>query len=202
MVQTTSIETAEAPAAVNLQAEDASNLDSSLSQKLVGLIHNQEGATGKTGPGDSDSSRAPQVQDASQVEANGTNIAIVAQVDKLKTTLGGYLFKGLDTSRIRRREKEARMMKFTDTVHLHLAYREGEDFKLEVWLGSSMGKAISQAKMRSVEDLRGMLGDYLFEAMDASNWRKEEKRKGMSDILELSMYHFRTATMAAIAKWK
>lgn len=35
--------------------------------------------------------------------------------------------------------------------------------------------------MRSVEDLRGMLGDYLFEAIDSSNWRKEEKRKGISE---------------------
>ena len=66
-------------------------------------------------------------------------------------------------------------------MRLHVAYREGEDFKLEVWLCSSIGKAISQAKMRSVEDLRSMLSDYLFEAMKASNWRQEEERKGMSE---------------------
>jgi hypothetical protein len=121
----------------------------------------------------------PPAQDTPQVEASGTNIAMVAQVDKLEVTLGDYLFKGMDATRLRHREKDGRMMRFTDTVHLHLAYQEGEDFKLEVWVCSSIGKAISQAKMTSVEDLRSMLGDYLFEAMDASNWRMEEKRKGM-----------------------
>jgi hypothetical protein len=46
-------------------------------------------------------------------------------------------------------------------------------------LCSSTGEGISQAKMRPVEDLRNILGDYLFEAMKASNWRKEEERTAM-----------------------
>jgi hypothetical protein len=104
----------------------------------------------------------------------------MAEVDKLESTLGGYLFKGKDASHMRHREKDGGMMRFTNTVRLHLPYQEGEDFKLEVWLCSSIGKAISQAKMRSVEDLRSVLGDYLFEAMEASNRRKEEKT-GMSE---------------------
>jgi len=62
---------------------------------------------------------------------------------------------------VRHLEKDGGMMSYTDTVRLHFAYHEGEDFKLEVWLCSSIGKAISQAKRRSVEDLRNMLGDYL-----------------------------------------
>jgi hypothetical protein len=113
--------------------------------------------------------------------ASGMETAIMAEVDKLESTLGGYLFKGMNESRMRHREKDEGMKSFTDTVRLHFAYLKGEDFKLEVWLCSSIGKAISQAKMRSVEDLRNMLGDYLFGAMKASNRRKEEEKTGISD---------------------
>ncbi len=87
----------------------------------------------------------------------------------------------MNKSQMRHREKDRGMMSFTETVRLHFGYREGEDFKLEVWLCSLVGRAISQAKMRSVEDLRSMLGDYLFDAMKASIWREEEERKGVSD---------------------
>jgi hypothetical protein len=175
-----SIVTAEAPAGVNLQRENVSSLDSSVSQPAGGPISDQGGATEETSARDANSS-APQAQDDHQIEASETNIAMMAEVDKLKSTLGGYLFKGMNESRMRRREKDRGMKSFTDTVRLHLAYQEGEDFKLEVWLCSSIGKAISQAEMRSVEDVRSMLGDYLFEAMKASNWRQEEERKGMSE---------------------
>jgi hypothetical protein len=108
-------------------------------------------------------------------------IAIMAEVDKLESTLGGYLFKGMNESRMRHREKDGGMMSFTDTVRLHFAYHEGEDFKLEVWLCSSIGKAISQAKTKSAEDLSNMLGDYLFGAMKASNRRREGGTTEMSD---------------------
>ncbi|KAH6667750.1 hypothetical protein B0J14DRAFT_704225 [Halenospora varia] len=175
-----SIVTAEAPAGVNLQAGNVSSLDSSVSQPSGGPISDHGGTTEETSPGDTNSS-VLQAQDDHQVEASETNIAMMAEVDKLETTLGGYLFKGMNTSRMRKGEKDGGRMTFTDTVLLHLAYQEGEDFKLEVWLCSSIGKAISQAKMRSVEDLRNMLGDYLFGAMKASNRRKDEERKGVSD---------------------
>jgi hypothetical protein len=69
----------------------------------------------------------PQAQNARQVEASETNIAMMAEVEKLESTLGGYLFKGMDTSRIRHREKDKTMMRFTDAVRLHLAYQEGEE---------------------------------------------------------------------------
>ncbi|OBT38933.1 hypothetical protein VE00_10561 [Pseudogymnoascus sp. WSF 3629] len=117
-------------------------------------------------------------QDARRV-ASGTKMAMTAEVDKLESTLGGWLFENMDASHMRQREKDRQMMRFTDTVRLHVAYNEGEDFKLEVWLCSSIGKAISQATMGPVEDLRDMLGDYLYDAMNASNWRKEEERRGM-----------------------
>ncbi|CZT53315.1 uncharacterized protein RSE6_14801 [Rhynchosporium secalis] len=102
-----------------------------------------------------------QVQADNQVEAIETNIAEVAEVGRLGDTLGGYLFKGIDTTHMRNREQDRGIISFTETVRLHFGYREGEDFKLEVWLCSSVGKAIVQARI-SVEDLRGKLSDYLF----------------------------------------
>ena len=96
--------------------------------------------------------------------ASGTEIAIMAEVDKLESTLGGYLLEGMNVTRMRYQEKDAGMISFTDTVRLHFAYNEGEDFKLEVWVCSSIGKAISQA-LSSAEDLKSMLGGYLFEGM-------------------------------------
>jgi hypothetical protein len=174
------IVTPEAPAGVNLQAENVSSVDSSVSQPSSGPVSNQGGTTEETSPGDVDFS-VPQAQDDHQGEASETNIAEVAEVGRLEGTLGGYLFKGMNKSQMRHREKDRGMMSFTETVRLHFGYREGEDFKLEVWLCSSVGRAISQAKMRSVEDLRSMLGDYLFDALKASIWREEEERKGISD---------------------
>lgn len=129
---------------------------------------------------DPDFRELSRAQDARQV-GSGMKIAILAEVDKLESTVGGYLFKGMNETYMRLREKDGGRMTLTDTVRLHLAYQEGEDFKLEVWLCSSVGKAISEARLRSVEDLRDMLGNYLFEAMEASNWRKEEEERGISE---------------------
>lgn len=106
--------------------------------------------------------------------------ARMAEVDKLEIILGSCLFRGINASRKRNREKARGMIRLTDTVVLHLARQADEDFKLEVCLCSSIGEAIFQAKMRSIEDLRNMLGDYLFEAMKASNWRKREERTEMT----------------------
>lgn len=149
-------------------------VDPCFSQASIRAIYQQVGVTKETSLG------GVKAQDAIQV-GSGMKMAIMAEVDKLESTLGGYLFKGMNASRMRLEEKAGGRTTLTDTVRLHVAYREGEDFKLEVWLCSSIGKAISEAKMRSVEDLRRMLGDYLFDAMNGSNWRKEEKRKRITE---------------------
>jgi hypothetical protein len=130
---------------------------------------------------------------------------MMAEVDKLRSILGDYLVDGMNASRMRHHEKDIRWITFTNTVRLHVADEKGEDFKLEVWLCLSVGKAISQAKKnftpselgrrsgladnaenrledvtKPVEDLRSILGAYLFEAMKASIWRKEEEKAGMA----------------------
>jgi len=144
-------------------------------------ISDQGGTTEETSSGVVHFSVPQAQEDDHHVEASETYIAEVAEVARLGGTLGDYLFKGMNKTQRRNQEKDRRMISFTETVRLHLGYREGEDFKLEVWLCSSVGKAIAQAKMESVEGLRSMLGDYLFDAMETSIWRQDEEKKGISD---------------------
>lgn len=89
--------TAEAPAGVNLEVENVSSLDSSVSQLSCGLISDQRSTIEGTSPGDTNFS-VPLAQDDHQVEASETNIAMMAEVDKLESILGGYLFKGMNKS--------------------------------------------------------------------------------------------------------
>jgi len=182
VIQAGPIETPEAPAAVN-RAANASILGPSHSQTSTGLIHDQGGAIGKT---DANSSAVSQAGGAHQVEAGGTATlaAMWAKVDKLEGTFGSYLFNGIDASRKREIEKNYRrqeLTQLTDTVRLHFPLQGFEDFKLEIWICSSVGESILQAKMRSVEDMRGILGDRLFMAMKSSNQRKQEEEMGVSD---------------------
>ncbi|TVY93986.1 hypothetical protein LAWI1_G003145 [Lachnellula willkommii] len=126
-------------------------LNSSFSS--IGLICEQGGATEETSLGGANAKDTLPV----------VKIAIMAEVDKLEGTLGAYLFRGMDTTHIRQLEKDKRCNRFTDTVCLHVPVREGEDYKLEIWLCASVGKAVSQAIIKPTEDLRNVLGDYLFE---------------------------------------
>jgi hypothetical protein len=152
-------------------------LDSSLSQPLSGVTHDQREARGSPTAGGANFSAVSQARSGRRVEAVGRKIARMAEVDKLESVLGAYLFEGNAASRMRHQEGSITL---TDSVRLHLPYHE-EDCKLEVWLYSSIREAISQTTMRPVEDWKNILGDFLFEAMKASNWRKEEVRIGMLD---------------------
>jgi len=160
--------TPEAPADVNLQADNIQTLDSTFSQSARSI---QEGATEEMRRGG-----------AKAQVSRGMMVARMAEVEKLEIPLGGYLFKWMKASRMRHQEKERRCMRFTDTVRLHVAYREGEDSKLEIWLCASIRNDVSQATIYSAEELRNILGDFLFEAVEASNWRKEQEKKGIYDF--------------------
>ncbi|KAF2253332.1 hypothetical protein BU26DRAFT_220993 [Trematosphaeria pertusa] len=151
------METTEDSPDVNLQATNAYGPGSTLSRPSTGPTY-QAGAVESVGPN------------------AASFVALMSVMAKLESILRRYLFEGMKASRVRRQEEDIWRTTFTDAVRLRLAYRPGEDFVL-VWLYSPIGYAISQA--RSVEDLRDMLGDYLFAAMEASNQRKEEKRRGI-----------------------
>ena len=153
------------------RADSIPSLDSALSQPSIRSAYRQGGVVEETILGGAE---AQVVSDM--------KIAIMAELDKLESPLRVYLFEGINTSRMRHQEKERQCMRFTDTVRLHVAYRPGEDIKLEMWLCASIGNDILQAMIGSAEALRNVLGDYLFEAMKTSNWWKEEERKGIRDF--------------------
>jgi hypothetical protein len=123
-----------------------------------------------------------QARIASHVETNvmsGPLIAKMAHADKLQSVLGYYLFGGMISSHSRRSE-DSGLARLTDAVRLHFASQLSEDFILEIWLDSLAGKAIQEAKEKSIEDLKAFLGDYLFEGMETCNRRKEEEERGLS----------------------
>ncbi|TGO31761.1 hypothetical protein BHYA_0417g00080 [Botrytis hyacinthi] len=141
--------------------------------------------TGQGSPTDGrmeiESSREQSEGSTCQTEAIKENIAIMAEVCRLESALGAHCFKGMDASYRRSQEKDTRVLRFTNAVRLHAACREGEDFKLEVWLSRPIG-LISQTMMTSVEGLIDVLGDYLFRAMKSSNCWKEHERDGIQDL--------------------
>ena len=108
--------------------------------------------------------------------------ASVARLDNLEKTLGQYLLNCMDTSHMRRSEENREHkgpIRLTSAVSLYIAGQSGKDYKLEITLGSLAGRAISNqlAGMESIEDLRMILGGYLFAGMGSSNHRKEEDEK-------------------------
>lgn len=104
--------------------------------------------------------------------------ARMARVDKLEIVLGGILFTAILASDRRKQEDQKKWFSLTDTVALQPAVQEGDDFIIELWLCRSMGRVILDAMMHSIDNLRVILGNHLFEAMKASNlMRKEEMGK-------------------------
>ncbi|EFY96512.2 hypothetical protein MAA_08009 [Metarhizium robertsii ARSEF 23] len=115
---------------------------------------------------------------AHYADASSVKMARMAKLERLEYVLGDYLYSGMMASRLRKGEVDRRIMTLTDAVRLHLAYQSGEDFKLEVWLCATVGKAVVEAKADSVERVRSVLGDYLFAATSSSNWWRQRETEG------------------------
>ena len=118
--------------------------------------------------------------EAGHLEENDATLAwctaTLADMHKLQYIIGEYLLAGMKASRVRRREEDMGQRTLTNAMRLRPARTEGGDFWLEIWLCVSVGEKILEARMRSFEDLKRLLGDYLFEAVKASNKRKEEEK--------------------------
>jgi len=97
-------------------------------------------------------------------------MARMATVDKLESILGSRLFEAIEASRMR---YQGGSISLTDCRRSHIAYREGEDFKVELWLCPSIGKAVSQTATKSIQECKHILGEYLLEAVESSNRRKK-----------------------------
>lgn len=110
-------------------------------------------------------------QDSNNAVAHQPTVVEVAEWVKVKGFLQSFISSGVQSSITRNREGSARL---TATVRLRLPLQEGEDVLLEVLLHTSFGECIAEVSKRSLEELRVMLGDYLFTAMNSSNMRKKE----------------------------
>jgi hypothetical protein len=95
---------------------------------------------------------------------DGKLTAIMADVGKAEDIIGHFLRTGLKTSWVRKKEGGTRL---TEAVRLHMSPVMGNDFRLELWIGVCAGQTISQL-MSTGDDLRDVLGDYLYAATESS----------------------------------
>jgi hypothetical protein len=111
--------------------------------------------------------------------AHGSGATLAPTEDAmLEGVLGNILFTGMGLSHTRRGEA---LQMYTKAVSLHFAIELNGDFTLEVYLRPSFGQCILDViKLLSVESLRGLLGGFLFEAMNVSNYRRGEVMLGYS----------------------
>lgn len=101
-------------------------------------------------------------------------VAKGAAIDKVKIAFQNYLFVGLTRSENRIQEGPCNI---TLSVNMYLATSEGDDFYLQVWVCSEMGKQLSEVNMGPVADLKDMLGDCLFDGLESS-YLWQQKRSG------------------------
>lgn len=125
----------------------------------------------------------PQHAAAAEVVIGDTGVAWMAKLAEmvsLRNITGDFLFEALKKSYLRRREEDMGQSTLTDAVRLHPALNIGEDFVLEVHLCAEARETIVQARSSSFEELKCLLGDFLFGAVKSSRKRKDEEEQGIS----------------------
>lgn len=100
----------------------------------------------------------------------------MADLDIMERYVGDRLFQAAQASKMRIGEQT----KLTKAFSLYLARDSGEDFVLEIWMCFIHGLSILEEErhMKSVEDWRAVLGEYLYSAMATSKSRKIEEETG------------------------
>lgn len=104
-------------------------------------------------------------------------VAVLADMNKLLPLLQRFIFVGNKLSHKRKAELRGGLPRtgLSDTVRLHLYPINGEDCMLQVRVCRSVGEEILMAKEAPFEDMVDMFGDYLFDGMEASHCRRQEK---------------------------
>lgn len=95
----------------------------------------------------------------------------------------------MNASYFGRSEKDWQCQEFTWAVRLHVLCRNDGEFKFEVYLSQLIRETISQAMIKSVANLRNILGDYIFKAIKIGiKWKEQEKDtiQDFTGILNLS----------------
>ncbi|RMJ03445.1 hypothetical protein CDV36_015029, partial [Fusarium kuroshium] len=108
-------------------------------------------------------------------------VAVPADMNKVLPLLRRFIFVGNKLSHTRRAELRGGLLRngLSDTVRLHLHPKNGEDCMLEVRVCRSVGQEISMAKEASLEDMVDMFGNHLFDGMEMSRCRRQEKSTGV-----------------------
>lgn len=109
--------------------------------------------------------------------ADRLHVAEIADLDKIESYLGHYLYLRVQASHTRRTE-ELDGFKGTNAVRLYLAHELGEDFRLEVMINTLYAKPVSE-NARSIDDWEEILGTFLYAGMKASRSRKVEENLGL-----------------------
>jgi hypothetical protein len=112
--------------------------------------------------------------------------ALGASVDRLQEFLGVKLSRGVKTSHKRHAERRNHQWHITGAVCLQFAAEQYHDFRVEVWLNRALEKAIQRAITGTREDLKYILGDYLFHAVNSSRLMQEEGGMGSLSVLGVS----------------
>ncbi|KAJ4286345.1 hypothetical protein N0V90_013379, partial [Kalmusia sp. IMI 367209] len=96
-----------------------------------------------------------------------------AEVAGLEDVVGPFLFAGIRESYLRRAETCTTPPAFS----WYSGTGYGADFQLEIWVDVATGNRVSQAASELGDALEGVLGKWLYLAMESSIWRMAEKRQ-------------------------
>ncbi|KJK74210.1 hypothetical protein H634G_10583 [Metarhizium anisopliae BRIP 53293] len=119
------------------------------------------------------------VADRSQSEStSGIQVVLnMASLDNITDILPVYLVEGMKQSLKRMQERTSNNL--TDAVNLHMPSKKHEDCVLKIWVCFEIGKQVSELKMGLVDELRDVLGDFLFNGMETSYFRQDEREAGV-----------------------
>ncbi|KAK8145439.1 hypothetical protein G3M48_004446 [Beauveria asiatica] len=112
--------------------------------------------------------------------------AVMVSLERAPSVLQSFLFAGLISSKKRLLETTSSC---TLAMAMYLAAAEGKDYRLELWLCSSMGDILSNALNNPTPSLRYLLGDMIFDAIESSQVMLEERQKERvcgTDALQLT----------------
>lgn len=111
-----------------------------------------------------------------------TQVALMANVGGLDKFLGSFLCDGVETSPPRLSELKGGIITFTRAVRLYIPEAEGNDCIVEILLDSTTAERLLQLQLNSIDDIRPVLGDYLFYGVMESKLKQNE----MSALVKFS----------------
>jgi hypothetical protein len=101
-------------------------------------------------------------------------MAVMAKVEVLENFLGSFLREEVEISPPRLSELRRGPYTITTAVRLYIPQTEGNDCIVEVFLDPRTAERLLQLQHNSINDLRPVLGDYLFDGVMESKLKQNE----------------------------